>query len=101
MEGEGVRIWLVCRRVVDGEAIPDFSTCCRRHRHQEFPLFLDEIEANLPRGFEVHLAMDNYGTHKVAKVRSWLARHSRYHVHFRPTSGSWLNLVERLFAEVT
>src|SRR5690242_3381540 len=45
--------------------------------------------------------MDNYGTHKVAKVRQWLARHSRYHVHFTPTSGSWLNLVERLFAEVT
>ena len=45
--------------------------------------------------------MDNYGTHKVAKVRSWLARHPRYHVHFTPTSGSWLNLVERLFAEVT
>ena len=45
--------------------------------------------------------MDNYGTHKVTKVRAWLARHPRYHVHFTPTSGSWLNLVERLFAEVT
>ena len=45
--------------------------------------------------------MDNYGTHKVAKVQTWLARHPRYHVHFTPTSGSWLNLVERLFAEIT
>ena len=77
------------------------STCYRRHRHQEFLRFLNEIEANLPARLEVHLVMDNYGTHKVAKVRSWLARHPRYHVHFTPTSGSWLNLVERLFAEVT
>src|ERR1700692_2575082 len=77
------------------------SNCYRRHRHQEFLRFLDEIEANLPVGFEVHLVMDNYGTHKVAKVRGWLARHPRYHVHYTPTSGSWLNLVERLFAEVT
>ena len=51
--------------------------------------------------FDVHLVMDNYGTHKVTKVRRWLARHPRYHIHFTPTSGSWLNLVERLFAEVT
>ena len=77
------------------------SSCYRRHRHQEFLKFLHDIDANLPREFEVHLVMDNYGTHKVAKVRMWLARHPRYHVHFTPTSGSWLNLVERLFAEVT
>ena len=75
--------------------------CYRRHRHQEFLRFLNDIEANLRRGLDVHLVMDNYGTHKVTKVRSWLARHPRYHVHFTPTSGSWLNLVERLFAEVT
>src|SRR6201997_152646 len=77
------------------------STCYRRHRHQEFLRFLDEIDTNLPTGFDVHLIMDNYGTHKVAKVRRWLVRHPRYHVHFTPTSGSWLNLAERLFAEVT
>ena len=77
------------------------STCYRRHRHQEFLRFLDEIEANLPSGLDVHLVMDNYGTHKVAKVRGWLKRHPRYQVHFTPTSGSWLNLVERLFGEVT
>ena len=67
----------------------------------EFLKFLNEIDTNLPGGFDVHLVMDNYGTHKVNKVRTWLARHPRYHVHFTPTSGSWLNLVERLFAEVT
>ncbi len=73
----------------------------RRHRHQEFLRFLNEIENNLPTGLDVHLVMDDHGTHKVAKVRSWFARHPRYHVHFTPTSASWLNLVERLFAEVT
>jgi transposase len=77
------------------------SSCYRRHRHQEFLRFLNDIDANLPGGFDVHLVMDNYGTHKVTKVRMWLARHPRYHVHFTPTSGSWLNLAERLFAEVT
>src|SRR4029079_15849792 len=77
------------------------SNCYRRHRHQEFLRFLNDVDANLPRGLDVHLVMDNYGTHKVSKVRAWLARHPRYHVHFTPTSGSWLNLVERLFAEVT
>jgi len=77
------------------------SSCYRRHRHQEFLRFLNDIDANLPAGFEVHLVMDNYGTHKVNPVRAWLTRHPRYHVHFTPTSGSWLNLVERLFAEVT
>jgi hypothetical protein len=77
------------------------SSCYRRHRHQEFLRFLNDMGANLPRGFEVHLVMDNYGTHKVSKVRTWLARHPRYQVHFTPTSASWLNLVERLLAEVT
>lgn len=77
------------------------SSCYRRHRHQEFLRFLNDIDANLPDSHAVHLVMDNYGTHKVNKVRTWLARHPRYHVHFTPTSGSWLNLVEQLFAEVT
>jgi hypothetical protein len=74
------------------------SSCYLWRRHQEFPRFLNDIEANLPRGFDVHLVMDTYGTHKVTKVRAWLVRH---HVHFTPTSGGWLNLVEQLFAEVT
>lgn len=84
--------------VASGVAI---STCYRRHRHQEFLQFLEQIVANLPCGTEVHLVLDNYGTHKVRKVRAWLVRHPRSHVHFTPTGTSWLNLVERLFAEVT
>jgi DDE superfamily endonuclease len=95
-ERHGVTSLLAAMEVASGVTI---RTCYRRHRHQEFLRFLDEIEGNVPSGFEVHLAMDNYGTHKVAKVRGWLARHPRNHVHFTPTSGSWLNLVERLFGE--
>lgn len=97
-ERHGVTSLFAALDVASGVTI---SSCYRRHRHQEFLKFLNEIETNLPGGFEVHLVMDNYGTHKVSKVRTWLARHPRYHVHFTPTSGSWLNLVERLFAEVT
>ena len=97
-ERHGVTSLFAALDVASGVTI---SNCYRRHRHQEFLRFLNDIDANLPRGFEVHLVMDNYGTHRVSKVRSWLARHPRYHVHFTPTSGSWLNLVERLFAEVT
>jgi transposase len=77
------------------------SNCYRRHRQQEFLRFLNHIDDHLPSRFEVHLVMDNYGTHKVSKVQAWLARHPRYHVHFTPTSGSCPNLVERLFPEVT
>lgn len=97
-ERHGVTSLFAALDVASGVAI---STCYRRHRHQEFLRFLEQIEASLPRGLEVHLVMDNYGTHKVKKVRTWLARHPRYHVHFTPTGASWLNLVERLFAEIT
>ena len=97
-ERHGVTSLFAAMDVASGVTI---SNCYRRHRHQEFLRFLSEVDANLPRGVEIHLVMDNYGTHKVSKVRTWLARHPRYHVHFTPTSGSWLNLVERLFAEVT
>ena len=97
-ERHGVTSLFAALDVASGVTI---SSCYRRHRHQEFLRFLNDIDANLPSGLEVHLVMDNYGTHKVNKVRTWLARHPRYHVHFTPTSGSWLNLVERLFAEVT
>jgi transposase len=97
-ERHGVTSLFAALDVASGVTI---SSCYRRHRHQEFLRFLNDIDANLPGGFEVHLVMDNYGTHKVDKVRTWLARHPRYHVHFTPTSASWLNLVERLFAEVT
>ena len=97
-ERHGVTSLFAALDVASGVTI---SSCYRRHRHQEFLRFLNDINANLPRDFEIHLVMDNYGTHKVQKVRTWLARHPRYHVHFTPTSSSWLNLVERLFAEVT
>jgi transposase len=70
----------------------------RRHRGKEFLAFLRTIEANVPASLDVHLVMDNYGTHKTPAVRSWLARHPRFTVHFTPTSSSWLNLVERWFA---
>jgi transposase len=96
-ERHGVTSLFAAMDVASGVTI---SQCYRRHRQQEFLRFLNDIDANLPRGLEVHLVMDNYGTHKVSKVRTWLARHPRYHVHFTPTSASWLNLVERLFAEV-
>src|SRR6201997_1557 len=73
----------------------------RRHRSQEFRRFLDTIEANVPTELEVHIVLDNYGTHKTAIIRKWFAKRPRFHVHFTPTYGSWLNLVERWFAEIT
>ena len=75
--------------------------CSRRRRAAEFLAFLKEIEAAAPEGLDVHLVMDNYATHKTEKVRAWLARRRRWHVHFTPTSASWLNQVERWFAELT
>jgi transposase len=72
-----------------------------RHRSREFRQFLDAIEAQVPADVEVHLIADNYGTHKTAMIRNWLAKRPRFHVHFTPTYGSWINLVERWFAELT
>jgi transposase len=73
----------------------------RRHRSIEFRQFLDAVDAAVPKKLDVHLIMDNYGTHKTALIRNWLAKRPRFHVHFTPTYGSWLNLVERWFAELT
>ena len=72
-----------------------------RHRSREFRQFLDAIEAQVPTESEVHLIADNYGTHKTAMIRKWFAKRPRFHVHFTPTYGSWINLVERWFAELT
>ena len=72
-----------------------------RHRSREFRQFLDTIEAQVPAELEVHLIADNYGTHKTAMIRKWFAKRPRFHVHFTPTYGSWINLVERWFAELT
>ena len=73
----------------------------RRHRSSEFRKFLDTIEANVPADLDVHLIMDNYGTHKTLPIQRWLLHRPRFHVHFTPTSASWLNLVERWFAVLT
>jgi transposase len=75
--------------------------CQPRHRAREFIRFLKLIDRIVDRHFDLHLVVDNYGTHKTAAVRAWLAKHPRFHLHFTPTSASWLNLVERFFAEIT
>lgn len=86
--------------VATGEVIGE---CHRRHRHQEFLRFLEEIDAKVPKepGVEIHLILDNDATHKTPAVKRWFLRHPEYRLHFTPTSGSWLNLVERFFAEIT
>ena len=73
----------------------------RRHRSVEFRKFLDQIEAQVPAGLEVHIIADNYSTHKTALIRRWFAKRPHFHVHFTPTYGSWINLVERWLAELT
>jgi len=77
------------------------GSCHQRHRSVEFRKFLDKIEDSVPKNLDVHLILDNYGTHKTASIRVWLAKRPRFHVHFTPTSASWLNLVERWFAALT
>jgi len=84
--------------MLDGKVI---STCKPRHRHNEWLAFLRQIDRETPRRKQLHLIVDNYSTHKHAKVRRWLARHPRFHVHFTPTSASWLNMVERFFRDIT
>src|SRR5215468_10032114 len=73
----------------------------RRHRAEDFRRFLDTIDVNVPTGLEVHLILDNLSTHKTPAIKRWFARHPRFHLHFTPTSASWLNLVERWFALLT
>jgi transposase len=73
----------------------------QRHRSIEFRQFLDAVYAAVPQHLDVRLIMDNYGTHKTPLIRNWFAKRPRFHVHFTPTYGSWLNLVERWFAELT
>ena len=75
--------------------------CHPRHRAKEFIRFLNRIDRCVRRHLDIHLVLDNYGTHKTPTVKRWLARHRRFHLHFTPTSASWLNLVERFFAEIT
>ena len=84
--------------VAEGQLI---GACMPRHRHQEWIKFLKLIDAETPPELDLHLIVDNYATHKHPKVQSWLKRHGRFHLHFIPTSSSWLNLVERWFREIT
>ena len=84
--------------VATGKVIASFH---RRQRHQEFLRFLERVDESVPENFDIHLVMDNYGTHKMPKVKRWFARRPRYHLHFTPTSASWLNQVERFFGLLT
>ena len=84
--------------IATGEVL---SQCKKQHRHQEFLNFLRHIERNVPEDLDVHLVVDNYATHKHAKVKNWLAKRPRFHVHFTPTYASWLNQVERWFGIIT
>jgi len=84
--------------MLDGTVIGD---CMPRHRHQEFIRFLQTIDTKTPLDLDLHLIVDNYGTHKHPRVQRWLKRHPRFHLHFIPTSSSWLNLVERWFSDIS
>ena len=84
--------------VLEGTVIGE---CLARHRHQEFLHFLRTLDRETPPELDLHLIVDNYGTHKHRKVKTWLARHRRFHLHFTPTSSSWLNLVERWLGQLT
>ena len=97
-ERHGTTTLFAALNILDGSVI---GSCLPRHRHGEFLKFLERIEDSTPRRREIHLILDNYGTHTHPKVKEWFAEHPRYHLHFTPTSASWLNLVERWFAEIT
>lgn len=84
--------------MLDGTVI---GSCMIRHRHQEFIRFLQLINTKTPPELDLHLIVDNYGTHKHSRVKSWIQQHPRFHLHFTPTSSSWLNMVERWFSEIT
>lgn len=84
--------------VLTGKVI---GQCLPRHRHEEFLRFLKTIDREVPRGLQIHLILDNYATHKHEDVQGWLKRHRRFHLHFTPTSSSWLNQVERWFRDLT
>ena len=84
--------------MLDGTVIGE---CMPRHRHREFLRFLKTIDERTLPNLDLHLIVDNYATHKTPAVKRWLKRHPRFHLHFTPTSGSWLNMVERFFAEIT
>ena len=97
-ERHGTTSLFAALELVSGRVIGE---CHRRHRTLEFRKFLDTVDTLVPDHLDVHLILDNYGTHKAPLIRRWLVRHPRYHLHFTPTGASWMNLVERWFATLT
>ena len=95
---DGTTTLFAALNTLDGQVI---GTCMSQHRHQEWLRFLRLIDAQTPADREVHLIVDNYATHKHPQVKRWLGRHRRFHLHFTPTSASWLNMVERFFRDLT
>lgn len=97
-ERHGTTTLFAALNVLEGTVITE---CHPRHRHTEFLRFLERIDASVASTLDIHLVLDNYGTHKHPEVKAWLTKRPRYHLHFTPTSSSWLNQVERWFAEIT
>lgn len=97
-ERHGTTTLFAALNVLDGTVI---GQCQPRHRHQEFLRFLDRLEASIDPTLTVHMILDNYGTHKHPAVKDWFSAHPRYRLHFTPTGSSWLNQIERWFAEIT
>jgi transposase len=97
-ERHGTTTLFAALDVLEGTVI---GQCQPRHRHQEFLRFLDRIDQSIDPSLDVHLVLDNYGTHKHPEVKKWLGERPRYHVHFTPTGSSWLNQIERWFGEIT
>jgi transposase len=97
-ERHGTTTLFAALNMFDGSVI---GACMPRHRHMEFLKFLEQVDRDTPPNLDLHLIIDNYCTHKHASVARWLRRHRRFHLHFIPTSSSWLNLIERWFREIT
>jgi transposase len=97
-ERHGTTTLCAALNILEGHVI---ERCQARHTHTEFIAFLDTIDQRTPSRKDLHLILDNYGTHKHPTVAAWLVAHPRFHFHFTPTGASWLNLVERFFAEIT
>jgi transposase len=97
-ERHGTTTLFAALNVLEGTVI---GQCQPRHRHQEFLRFLDRIDESVDPSLDIHLILDNYGTHKHPEVKKWLVERPRYPVHFTPTGSSWLNQIERWFAEIT
>ncbi|WP_168787465.1 IS630 family transposase [Paraburkholderia aromaticivorans] len=94
----GVTTLFAAMNTLDGSVI---GQCQTKHRHQEWLSFLRKIDRHTPKNKELHLIADNYATHKHPEIKAWLAKHPRFHMHFTPTSASWLNMVERFFRDLS